>query len=85
MQLPNPHRSAWADEINAFILFTLTKEARFFKENVLFNQKQKILLTGRTCFALTVDHVTHVMARIFVIPYSINYGHSNAQILCANP
>ena len=82
MQLPNPHRSAWADEINAFILFTLTKEARFFKENVLFNQKQKRLLTGRTCFALTVGHV---MARIFVIPYSINYGHSNVQILCANP
>ena len=45
MQLPNPHQSAWADEINAFILFTLTKETRFFKENVLFNQKQKSLLT----------------------------------------
>ena len=45
MQLPNPHQSAWADEINAFTLFTLTKETRFFKENVLFNQKQKSLLT----------------------------------------
>ena len=45
MQLPNPHQSAWADEINALILFTLTKESRFFKENVLFNQKQKSLLT----------------------------------------
>jgi len=62
MQLPNPHRSAWADEINAFILFTLTKETRFFKENVLFNQKQKSLLTVHV-FALTVDHV---MARIIV-------------------
>ena len=30
-------RVAWADEINASTLLTLTKESRFFKENALFN------------------------------------------------